>query len=159
MEAPLRQKAKLIIFAALSAALTVAGLSLAAGGSSGSGDSGTEQGLRVQRGFGPPGFKFDSNVADVLRQIHQAVDQKTPAIADPIIKKAQDAGDITSAQADQLRAAAQAIADGKRPGADLRSLLSDADVRKVVHDAFAAAAKQTPSIADPIIQKAVDDKK
>jgi hypothetical protein len=102
---------------------------------------------------------FDANVATVLRDIHQAVEKKAPEIADPIIKKAQDAGDITSAQADKLRAAARAIASGNRPGADGRSLLSDAKVRKVVEDAFAQAAKQTPGIAEPIIQKAVDDKK
>src|SRR5204863_228683 len=153
--------AKLIIFAALSAALTVAGLSLAAGGSGGSGNggAGAERGLRLSRDLPPPRLGPDSGVGDVLRQIHEAVEQKVPAIGDPIIQKAQDAGDITSAQADQLRAAAQEIADGKRPDAGLRTLLSDADVRKVVHDAFAAAAKQTPAIAEPIIQKAVDGKK
>ena len=90
--------------------------------------------------------------------IHQAVEKKAPEIAEPVIEKAEGSGDITSAQADKLRAAAKAIADGKRPDA-ARSLLNDADVRKVVQDAFAAAAKQAPGIAEPIIQKALDDKK
>jgi hypothetical protein len=159
----LRQRAKLIIFAALSAALTVAGLSIAAGGgSSGTAKSGngSARSADVHRGFGPPpGVAFDQDVADVMRQIHDAVEQKAPDIADPIIQKAQDAGDITSAQADQLRAAAQAIADGKRPDASIRSLLRDADVRKVVRDAFQAAATQAPALGEPLIQKALDDKK
>lgn len=158
----MRQRAKLIIFAALSAALTVAGLSIAAGGgSSGTAKSGngSARSADAHRGFGPPGAAFDQDVADVMRQIHDAVEQKAPAIADPIIQKAQDAGDITSAQADQLRTAAQAIADGKRPDASIRSLLRDADVRKVVRDAFQAAATQAPALGEPIIQKALDDKK
>jgi hypothetical protein len=161
-----RHKAKLIIFSALSAALTVAGLSVAAGGSGGgssSGSSGTTNGERVDRHFGPPGgppgMAIDQDVADVLRQIHEAVEKKAPEIADPIIQKAQDAGDITSDQADKLRAAAQAIADGKRPDASVHQLLRDSDVRKVVRDAFAAAAKQAPDIAEPILDKAVADKK
>jgi len=158
-EVPLREKAKLIIFAALSAALTVAGLSLAAGGSGGSGGSSTEQGLRVHGAFGPPGFKFDSDVADVLRQIHDAVEQKAPSIADPIIQKALDDKKITSAQADQLRALVQARADEKPPAQDPRALFGDSAVRAVLQDIFKATAQQAPGIAEPIIQKAVDDKK
>jgi hypothetical protein len=160
-EVPLRQRAKLIIFAALSAALTVAGLSIAAGGSnnaSGSGKSGTQQGLRFHREFGPPPG-VDSNVADVLRQIHDAVEQKAPSIADPIIQKAQDAGKITSAQADQLRALIQARADERPPAQDPRALFGDSDVRAVLQDVFKATAQQAPAIAEPIIQKALDDKK
>ena len=103
--------------------------------------------------------RFDRDVGEVLRDIHEAVEKKAPEIAGPVIQKAEDAGDITSAQADRLREAAQAIADGERPGADVRSLLRDADVRKVVHEAFVAAAKQAPGIAEPIIGKAVDDEK
>lgn len=150
-----RQRLKLIVFAALSAALTVAGMSIAAGGG-GSGSSGLDQ----QRLLPPrvAHFEFDQDVADVMRQIHDALAKKAPAIADPIIQKAQDNGKITSDQADKLRAAAQAIADGKRPDVD-RSLLDDADVRQVIKEAFAAARQQAPAIAEPIIQKAVDDKK
>jgi len=146
---------KLIAFAAVSAALTVTGMSIAAGGG-GSGSSGTNQ----QRLLPPrvAHFEFDQDVADVMRQIHDAVAKKAPEIADPIIQKAQVNGDITSDQADKLRAAAQAIGDGKRPNLD-RALLSDGDVRNVVRDALDAARKQAPGIADPIIQKAVDDKK
>ena len=157
----MREKAKLIIFAALSAALTVAGLAIASGGSSGSSGSGSgsQHGLRFQRDFGPPGFKFNSNVADVLRQIHDAVEQKAPSIADPIIQKAQDDNKITSAQADQLRAFLKARADEQPPSQDPRVLFADSDVRAVLQDAFKATAQQAPGIAEPIIQKAVDDKK
>ena len=158
----MRQRLKLILFAALSAALTVAGLSLAAGGgSNGSKNSDTKGTWDVKRDFGGPGsdMRFDEDLADVMRQVHDAVEKKAPEIAEPIIAKAEDAGDITGAQADQLRAAAQSIADGKRPDGDVRALLRDQDVRKVVRDAFAAAHKQTPAIAEPIIHKAVDDQK
>jgi hypothetical protein len=169
-EVPLREKAKLIIFAALSAALTVAGLSIAAGGSNGSsgsngnGDSGTQQGLRFHREFrgdfgGPPGFKFNSNVGDVLRQIHDAVEKQVPSIADPIIQKAQDDGKITGSQADQLRALVKARADRQPPTQDPRALFGDSDVRAVLQDIFKATAQRAPTIAEPIIQKAVDDKK
>jgi hypothetical protein len=154
-----RQRLKLIVFAAISAALTVAGMSIAAGGGGGSGGSGSS--TDSSSGLLPPKvmhFEFDRNVADVMIQVHQAIAQKAPEIADPIIQKAQDNGDITSDQADKLRAAAQAIADGKRPDVD-KALLSDADVRKVVRDAFDAARQQAPAIAEPIIKKAVDDKK
>jgi hypothetical protein len=147
-----RQRLKLIVFAALSAALTVAGMSIAAG----NGDSGGTD--KRQTFFPPKVMNFDQDVADVMKQIHEAVAKKAPDIADPVIQKAQDNGDITSDQADKLRAAAQAIADGKRPDLD-RSLLRDADVRKVIRDAFAAARDQAPDIGEPIIQKALDDKK
>jgi hypothetical protein len=154
-----REKAKLIIFAALSAALTVAGLSLAAGGASDSGSNGSKNARQSHRDFGPPGMAIDSDVADVMRQIHEAVEQKVPEIADPIIKKAEDAGNITSAQADQLRSLVQARADGKRPSGDPRALFSDADVRAVLNDIFKAEAAQAPGIAEPIIQKALDENK
>src|SRR5262249_23605315 len=144
----------LIAFAALSAALTVAGMSIAAGG--GSGNSGSDQ-----QSLLPPKvmrFEFDQNVGDVMRQIHDAVAKKGPEIADPVIQKAQDDGKITSDQADKLRAAAQAIADGKRPDLD-RTVLDDSDVRTVIRDALDAVRTAAPGIADPIIQKALDDKK
>jgi hypothetical protein len=156
----LRHGAKLILFAALSATLTVAGISVASSGTDSS-TSGREQGRHPkQRGIGPPSeVAFDQDVADVMRQVHQAIEKKAPEIAGPIIQKAQDSGDITSDQAGQLRAAAQAIADGRRPDADVRALLGDADVRQVVRDAFREAAKQAPAIGDPIIQKALDENK
>jgi hypothetical protein len=155
-----RQKVKLVLFAALTAALTVAGLSLAAGGgSNGTGGSGAKKDRQAHRDFGPPGRGIDADVADVLGQIHEAVEQKAPEIAGPIIQKAQDGGDITSAQADQLRALVQAKANGQRPSGDPRALFGDSDVRTVLRDIFQAGAKQAPTIGEPIIQKAVDAKK
>ena len=152
----MRQRLKLIVFAALSAALAVTGMSIAAGnGSSGSGSTDKQQ------RFLPPKamrLEFDQDIGDVMRQIHEAVAKKAPEIADPVIQKAEDDGDITGDQADKLRAAAQAIADGKRPDVD-RALLRDADVRNVIRDAFAAARKQAPDIGEPIIQKALDENK
>jgi hypothetical protein len=151
-----RQRLKLIAFAALSAALTVAGMSIAAGG----GESGGSNGDREQ-GLLPPKIaqlKFDQDAAEVLDQIRVAVAKKAPEIAGPIIQKAEDDGDITSDQADKLRDAAQAIADGERPDLD-RSLLRDSDVRAVIHDVFEAVRDQASDIAEPIIDKAVDDGK
>ncbi len=162
----MRQKLKLVVFAALSAALTVAGLSIAAGGSGSSGATGAagpqdgpEAHGEVHGFFGLPGAAVDRNVADVMRQIHDAVEQKAPQIADPIIQKAQDAGDITSAQADQLRALIKAKAGGQPPSGDPRTLFGNSKVRAVLQSIFEATSKQVPTIAEPIIQKAVDDKR
>jgi hypothetical protein len=155
---------KLIVFAALSAALTVAGLSIAAGGgsSSGSDRSGTKSERDVHFGFGPPppgDMRIDSDVADVLRQIHEAVEQKAPEIAEPIIQKALDENKITSAQADKLRAMFKAEADAKGPARKGRFLFNDRDAVAVLQDVFDAKAKAAPGIAEPIIQKALDEKK
>ena len=155
----MRQKLKLIVFAALSAALTVAGLSIAAGGSGGSGSSSGDNDPKTHHPFGPPGMRIDADVADVMRQVHEAVERKAPAIAGPIIQKAEDGGKITSAQADQLRSLVQARADHKRPSADPRTLFSDSDARAVLQAIFSAEAAQAPDIGEPIIQKAVDEKK
>jgi hypothetical protein len=158
----LRQRLKLIVFAAITAALTVAGLSIAAGGgSSQAGQTSSGKERDVHFGFGPPpgGKQVDSDVADVLRQIHEAVEQKDPEIAEPVIKKAEDAGDITSAQADRLRALFKAEAGAQGPARGKRFLFRDRDVMAVLQDVFAAKAKAAPGIAEPIIQKALDDKK
>jgi hypothetical protein len=165
----MRSKLKLILTAALVSALAVAGLSVAAGGDGG-GDSGGKStsaapgapGSYVVNGnrergrpFGPE-FR-DEDVQAVLKQIHTAVADQAPQIAGPVIQKAEEAGKITAAQAGALRKAAQDIADGKKP--DIRSLSRDADVHQVIHDAFAAAAKKAQEIGEPIIDKAVSDKK
>jgi hypothetical protein len=157
-----RQKLKLILFAALSAALTVAGLSMAAGGGGSSGSGKKSSSTREVRDTvgGPPGMeRFDADVADVMRQIHDAVEQKLPEIADPIIQKAQDDGHITSSQADQLRSLVKDMAAEKRPSGDRRALFGDSDVRAVLESIFQARAKEAATIGEPIIQKAVDDKK
>ena len=93
----------------------------------------------------------------MLKDIRDAVAKQAPDIAGPVIDKAEQDGKITDAQADKLRQAAQDIADGKRP--DIRGLGRDADVQEVIHDAFAAAHEKAPGIAEPIIDKAVADKK
>jgi hypothetical protein len=161
-----RQRLKLILFAALSAALTVAGLSIAAGGGSSesSGNDARPSG-DVKRAFKPaPGLRmrfdrFDQDVEDVMRQIHDAVEAKSAEIAEPIIQKAEDAGDITGDQADRLREFVKADGDRKPPSSGLRALLTDKDVRNVLTDVLEAKAKQTPDIAGAIIDKAASDKK
>ena len=170
----MRRKAKLILTTAVIAALTVAGVSLATGGDTSSSDkpSGAAAApvpFGVAADANGPGKRFrergrrlrgdfaDADVRAVLKDIHEAVADQAPAIAGPVIQKAQDDGKITSAQADKLRQAAQDIADGKRP--DIRGLGRDADVQEVIHDSFAAAHDKVPGIAEPIIDKAVSDKK
>ncbi len=93
----------------------------------------------------------------MLDDIREAVAAQAPAIAGPVIDKAESDDKITAAQADALRKAARDLADGKRP--DPRAIGRDRDVHEVIHDAFAAAAEKAPGIAEPIIAKAVADKK
>ncbi len=166
----MRSKAKLIVPLALVVAVAAAGLSLAAGGSDKGSDSSTSAkaaptafvangaGERNRRDGGVHRrFSPDADVRAVHEDIREAVADQAPAIAGPVIDKAESDDKITAAQAEALRKAAQDIADGKRPS--LRDIGDDADVREVVHDAFAAAAKKAPAIAEPIIDKAVGDKK
>jgi len=165
----MRSKAKLVLPIGLVVAIAAASLSLASGGggnSSGSSDSAgsftpvatgapgddrTKRGPRFDRKF------MDEDVHAVLEDIRAAVAKQAPQIADPVIDKAESDGKITKAQADKLRQAAEDLAAGKRP--DKRSLGRDEDVHQVIHDAFAAAAKKAPAIGEPIIGKALDDKK
>ncbi len=110
-------------------------------------------------GHGPRGHGMPRPAAaGVLGDIAKAVAQKAPGVAGPIIDKAAAAGTITGAQADELRAAASDLASGGR-GALMahRDLLADAGVRAVVHDVVKALAAQAPSVAKPIIDKAVSD--
>jgi hypothetical protein len=168
----MRSKLKLILTAAVVSALAAAGLSVAAGGDGGGGSDnrsatdqppppgavavgerggGGERGHRLRGDFG------DADVRAVMEDIHDAVAKQAPAIAGPVIDKAESDGKITEAQADKLRQAAQDIADGERP--DIRGLGRDEDVHEVIHDAFEAAREKAPGIAEPIIDKAVEDDK
>jgi hypothetical protein len=150
----------------LIAVVAVAGISMAADGGSSSGSSNARSDTavaadrsdrerdfhRFRRDFG------DADVRAVLEDIHGAVAKQAPDVAGPIIDKATEDDKITEGQADKLRAAAEALAEGNRPergDLDLR----DADVRKVVHDTFRALARRAPEIADPIIDKAREDDK
>jgi hypothetical protein len=165
----MRNRLKQIGAAAVIAALTVAGLSVASGGGGGGGETSDEAGARTsfaangdRNGNGDRKLHLRGDVADadvraVLEDIRDAVAKQAPDIAGPVIEKAENDGKITAAQADKLRQAAQDLADGKRP--DIRGLKGDADVREVIHDAFEAAHEKVPAIAEPIIDKAVDDQK
>ncbi len=167
----MRRKAKQILGLAVLAALTVAGMSLAAGGSGGGGGERSSSAPatpavpaanRPPRGPGERGFRAfrgdfaDADVRAVLDDIRKAVAKQAPEIAGPVIDKAENDKKITSEQADKLRQAAADIAAGKRP--DIRGFGRDEDVHEVIHEAFAAAADKAPGIAAPIIDKAVSDK-
>ncbi len=133
--------------------------------------------------FGP-GKPIDRDVEETLREIHQRVAKQAAEIAGPVIDKARSDGKITDAQADKLRQAAAEMGgppgppgDPKRdlrPGGPKRALrpggpprlvgpggvdLADADVREVLGDALAAIAKQVPTIAEPVIDRAVEQDK
>jgi hypothetical protein len=166
----MRSRAKLIVPIGLVVAIAAAGLSLASSGggnSNGSSDSagsftpianGAAGNARNKRGSRSFHREFlDEDVHAVLEDIRAAVAKEAPEIAGPIIDKAESDGKITKTQADNLRQAAEDVAAGKRP--DPRSLGRDEDVHQVIHDAFAAAAKKAPAIGEPIIGKALDDKK
>ena len=167
----MRSRLKLIVPLALIAAIAVAGLSVADDGGGGGGeDKASNQdtarsavavstaangnGERKRRLHGD---FADADVRAVLKDIRDAVAKQAPAIAGPVIDKAENDNKITAAQADKLRQAAQDLADGKRP--DKRALGRDSDVHDVIHDAFEAAHEKVPGIAEPIIAKAVEDKK
>ena len=162
----MRSKAKQILGLAVLAALTVAGMSLAAGGSNGgSGDrSSSVLATPVAHASSPPprgprerGFRAfradfaDADVRAVLDDIRKAVAKQAPDIAGPVIDKAESDNKITAEQADKLRQAAADIAAGKRP--DIRAFGRDADVHEVIHEALAAAADKAPGIAAPIIDR------
>jgi hypothetical protein len=166
----MRNRARMLFPLTLIAVVAIAGISMAAdSGSSSSGSAGARVDSafaadRADRADGRREFhRFrrdfgDADVRAVLEDIREAVAKQAPDVAGPIIDKAREDDKITEAQADKLRAAAEALAAGKRPepgDLDLR----DADVRDVVHDAFRALARRAPDIADPIIDKAVADDK
>jgi hypothetical protein len=110
-------------------------------------------------GHGPFGHTAPSTkTAGVLESIAKAVAQQAPTVARPIIEHAAAAGTITSAQADELKSAASDLASGGRAALLAhRDLLADRDVRDVIRDVVKALATQAPSIAKPIIDKAVSD--
>jgi ribosomal protein S20 len=108
--------------------------------------------------FGPGRHAPSAKTAGVLADVAKAVAAQAPAVAGPIIDKAAVAGTITSAQASELKSAAGDLASGSRGALFAhRDLLADAGVRSVVQDVFKALAAQAPSIAKPIIDKAVSD--
>jgi hypothetical protein len=163
----MRRRTRLIFPLALVAVVAVAAIAVAADDGAGGGTStgasadaptayaagggNRERGRRFHGG--PP----DADVRAVLDDIRKAIAAQAPAIAGPVIDKAEKDGKITASQADALRKAAQDLADGKRP--DPRVIGRDPDVHEVVHDAFAAAAEKAPGIAEPIIAKAVTEKR
>jgi len=167
----MRTKVKQILSLAVLAALTVAGMSLAAGGGGGSKNesqdaagtpatlevNGDQKGVRERGRFELRGDFADADVRAVLDDIRAAVAKQAPEIAGPVIDKAENDKKITSAQADELRKAAEDIAAGKLP--EPRALPRDRDVREVINAAMAAVAAKAPGIAEPIIDKAVSDKK
>ena len=111
-------------------------------------------------GFGGPPVIRDADVRAVLEDVHAAVAKQAPDVAGAVVDEAEKDGKISSAQADALRKAADDFVGRKPRGGPLQGLdLGDTDVREVLHDMFAAVAAKTPAIANPIVDKAVDDGK
>ena len=156
----MRSKAKLIVPLALLIVVAVVAVSMADGG--GDGEPGKASGWtsygpvtdgdqRFHRGF-------DADVMGVLRDVREAAAKEAPEVAGPLISRAEQAGGITAAQADELRAAAKGLADGKSPRELAPTVdLRDPDVSTVVMEAFQAMKRRAPEIANPIIDEAVQN--
>jgi hypothetical protein len=164
----MRMRTKLMLPAAVGASIAAGGVALGAGGDGGSTDvqdpkaSGDRVFVaadeRPAGRHGPPGW--DRDVADVMRDVHEAVAAKAPEIAAPVIDDAEKKGSITPAQADRLREVAKSLAAGPlhAPRPD-RLGLEDEDVRAVVDRALKQIAERAPGIAEPILDDAVKEKK
>ena len=161
----MRMRTKLMMPVAVGASIAVGGAALGAGNDGGSPTSDSAvstptfvaAGDRGSERRGPPGW--DQDIADVMRKVHDAVAEKAPEIAGPIIDKAEADKKITSSQADKLREAAKSLGAGPPGGPRPDKLeLDDEDVRAVVEDALEAVAKRAPAIAEPILDEAVKEK-
>ena len=165
----MRRRAKLIVPLALVVAIAVVAVSLADGGDDAGGpaaksgwtpyaplrdgDRGPHSGPQA---FGERHGALDADAAAVVKDVKEAAVKEAPEVADPIISRSRQAGNITSAQAEQLRTAAEGLADGKSPRELAPSVdLRDWDVRVVIRDAFEALSRRAPRIAAPIIDGAV----
>jgi polyhydroxyalkanoate synthesis regulator phasin len=117
-------------------------------------------------GFGPYGFgggpggyghgpQLPAGTQTVIEALRTAVLGQASGIVTPIIDQAVTAGKLTAAQAATAKQALADLQAGKRPSADAMALLRDANARAVASDAFAALAKQLPTIAAPVLSDAV----
>ena len=87
----------------------------------------------------------DPDVMGVAEQVKDAAAKEAPDVAEPVISRSEKAGNITAEQADDLRAAAQGLADGKSPRELAPTVdLRDWDVRVVIRDAFEALQRARP---------------
>ena len=98
----------------------------------------------------------DPDVMGVVADVRDAAAKEAPEVAGPIIARSEKAGNITSKQADDLRAAAEGLASGKSPRELAPTVdLRDWDVRVVIRDSFEALKERAPTIAGPVIDEAV----
>ncbi len=150
------RKARLILPLALVIVIAIVAVSMADGG--GDGKSQTKAGWTsyaplADRDRAPA---HDPDVMGVAEQVKDAAVKEAPDVAEPVISRSEKAGNITAKQADDLRAAAQGLADGKSPRELAPTLdLRDWDVRVVIRDALEALSRRAPPIANPIIDGAV----
>jgi hypothetical protein len=156
------RKAKLILPLALLIVVAVVAVSMADGG--GDGESPTKAGWTsyaplAERDRGRAhdrGRAVDPDLAGVVAQVRNAAAKEAPDVAEPVISRSEKAGNITAGQADELRSAAQGLADGKSPRELAPTVdLRDWDVRVVIRDAFEALSRRAPDLAKPIIDDAV----
>lgn len=134
---------KLIVPLALVIAIAVVAVSLADGG-------GTST---------APAPAPDTATAGVIGKVKEAAVKEAPDVAEPVISRSEKAGNITAEQANELRAAAQGLADGKSPRELAPTVdLRDWDVRVVIRDAFDALSRRAPGLAKPIIDDAVNSR-
>ena len=150
------RKARLILPLALVIVVAIVAVSMADGG--GDGKSQTKAGWTsyaplAERDRAPA---HDPDVMGVAEQVKDAAVKQAPDVAEPVISRSEKAGNITAKQADDLRAAAQGLAEGKSPRELGPTLdLRDWDVRVVIRDALEALSRRAPDLAKPIIDDAV----
>src|SRR5687768_12740084 len=108
----MRRKAKLILPLALMIVVAIVAVSMADGGGDGTSQKKagwTSYAPLADRDRGPA---HDPDVMGVAEQVKDAAAKEVPDIAAPVISRSEKAGSITAEQADDLRAAAQGLADG-----------------------------------------------
>ena len=155
----MRRRAKLIVPLALAIVVAIVAVSLADGG----GGEDSAQPSKGWSSYAPLKDKapaqapaHDPDVMGVVADVRDAAAKEAPEVAGPIIARSEKAGNITSKQADDLRAAADGLAAGKSPRELAPTVdLRDWDVRVVIRDSFEALKERAPAIAGPVIDEAV----
>jgi hypothetical protein len=109
------------------------------------------------------GLGRDADVREVIHEAFEAAHDKVPAIADPIIDKAESDSKITAAQADRIREMVKRGPPPRGPhggrGFGPPPGFADKDVRAVLEDIREAVAKEAPAVVNPVIDKAEQDGK
>ena len=153
------RRLKVILPLALVIAVAVVAVSLASGG----GDAAEKPERSGWSSYAPLNDgkpAHDPDVMGVVADVRDAAAKEAPEVAGPIIARSEKAGNITGKQADDLRTAAEGLANGKSPRELAPTVdLRDWDVRVVIRDSLEALKERAPAIAGPIVDQAVSSGK